>query len=91
MSAGLLAVMSAVNAQTVEQLFSAVSFTGSGNIVYNDNYYRIGSNISHFDLSLSMTVPAGRFTLTPMVTYQHAIADDFENYLTGILMLRGDF
>ena len=69
----------------------AATFTGSGNIVYNDNYYRVGSNISHFDLSLSMTVPAGRFTLTPTVTYQHAIANDFENYLAGILMLRGDF
>ena len=78
-------------ALTHEVPAGAVTFTGSGNIVYNDNYYRIGSDVSHFDLSLSMTVPAGRFTLTPMVTYQHAIADDFENYLAGILMLRGDF
>ena len=69
----------------------AVTFTGSGNIVYNDEYYRLGSNLSHFDLSLSMTAPVGRFTLTPMVTYQHGIADDFENYLVGILMLRGEF
>lgn len=70
----------------------AVTFTGSGNIVYNDDYYRTGSNVSHFDLSLSMTAPVvGAFTLTPMVTYQHAVADDFENYWVGILMLRGDF
>ena len=69
----------------------AATFTGSGNIVYNDNYYRVGSNVSHFDLSLSMTVPAGRVTLTPTVTYQHAIANDFENYLAGSLMLRGEF
>ena len=68
-----------------------VTFTGSSNIIYNDNYYRIGSNVSHFDLSLSMKAQVGRFTLTPMVTYQHAIADDFENYLVGILMLQGDF
>ena len=69
----------------------AVTLTGSGNIVYNDDYYRAGSNVSHFEVSLSMTAPAGRFTLRPMVTYQHAIADDFENYLVGILMLRGEF
>ena len=69
----------------------AVAFTGSGNIAYNDNYYRRGSNVSHFDLSLSMKAQLGRFTLTPIVTYQHAIADDFNNYLVGILMLRGDF
>ncbi|MCY4363019.1 MAG: hypothetical protein OXE42_12685 [Gammaproteobacteria bacterium] len=69
----------------------AVTFTGSGNITYNDNYYRTGSNLSHFDLSLSMSAPAGRFTLTPMVTWQHAIADDFENHLVGILTLQGDF
>ena len=70
----------------------AVTFTGSGNIVYNDDYYRTGSNFSHFDLSLSMTAPvAGSFTLTPMVTWQHAIADDFDNYLVGILTLQGDF
>lgn len=69
----------------------AVTFTGSGNIVYNDNYYRNGSNLSHFELSLSMTAPAGRFTLTPTVTYQQAIADDFENYLVGFLTLKGDF
>ena len=59
--------------------------------MYNDNYYRTGSNLSHFDLSLSMSAPAGRFTLTPMLTWQHAIADDFENYLVGILTLQGDF
>ena len=70
----------------------AVTFTGSGNIVYNDDYYRTGSNFSHFDLSLSMTAPvAGSFTLAPMVTWQHAIADDFDNYLVGILTLQGDF
>ena len=72
-------------------MFGTVTFTGSSNIIYNDNYYRIGSNVSHFDLSLSMKAQVGRFTLTPMVTYQHAIADDFENYLVGILMLQGDF
>ena len=86
-----------VDGQTIRLALShevpagAVTFTGSGNIVYNDSYYRIGSNVSHFDLSLSMNVQAGRFTLTPMVTYQHAIADNFENYLVGILMLQGDF
>ena len=69
----------------------AVTFTGSGNVTFNDNYYRSGSDISHFDLSLSMTAAAGRFTLTPVVTWQHAIADDFENYLVGSLMLQGDF
>ncbi len=69
----------------------AVTFTGSSNIIYNDNYYRIGSNVSHFDLGLSMKAQVGRFTLTPMVTYQYAIADDFENYLVGMLTLQGDF
>ena len=69
----------------------AVTFAGAGNIVYNDNYYRSGSNVSHFDLSLSMTAPVGHFTLTPMVTYQHAVADDFKNYVVGILTLQTDF
>ena len=46
-------------------LVGAVTFTGSANIVYNDDYYRVGSDLSHFDISLSMTAPAGRFTLTP--------------------------
>ena len=70
----------------------AVTFTGSGNILYNDEYYRTGSNVSHFDLTLSMTAPVvGAFTLTSMVTYQHAVADDFENYWVGILMLQGGY
>ena len=68
-----------------------VTFMGSGNIEYNDNYYRSGSNVSYFDLSLSMTAPVGRFTLTPVVTYQRAVADDFKNYLIGILSLEAEF
>ena len=68
-----------------------VTITGTGNIVYNDNYYRVGSNISHADASISATVQLGRFTLTPMVTYHKGIAEDFENFWVGVLTLRGDF
>jgi hypothetical protein len=69
----------------------AVTVTGTGNIVYNDNYYRVGSNVSHLDLSVSVDMHLGRFTVSPMVTYQDAIADDFDNFWVGILTLRGDF
>ncbi len=69
----------------------AVTVIGTGNIVYNDNYYRVGSNFSHLDLSISVKAQLGRFTVTPMVTYQEAIADDFDDFWVGILTLHGDF
>jgi len=68
-----------------------VAVIGAGNIVYNDNYYRVGSNISHLDLSISVKAQLGRFTLTPMVTYQEAIANDFDDHWVGIITLHGDF
>jgi len=69
----------------------SVTVTGTGNIVYNDNYYRVGSNVSHADMSISATVQVGRLTLTPMATYQKGIADDFENLWVGALTRHGDF
>ena len=70
---------------------SAVTVIGSSNIVYNDNYYRVGSNFSHLDLSISVEAHLGQFTLTPTVTYQNPIADDFDNFWVGILTLHRDF
>ena len=61
------------------------------NVVYNDNYYRIGSGLSHLDLSVSVEKKLGRFVVTPTVTYQEAIADDFGDFWVGILTLHGDF
>lgn len=69
----------------------AVTIIGTGNIVYNDNYYRVGSNFSHLNLSISVKAKLGRFTVTPLVTYQEAIADDFDDFWVGILTLHGDF
>lgn len=69
----------------------AVTIVGTGNIAYNDNYYRFGSNLSHFDLSLSTELMLGRFVVTPKVTYQNAIADDFQNFWVGILTFHRDF
>ena len=69
----------------------AVTIIGTGNIVYNDNYYRVGSNISHLDLSISVRSQLGRFTVTPMITYQEAIADDFDDFWVGVLTIHGDF
>jgi hypothetical protein len=69
----------------------AVTVTGTGNIVYNDNYYRVGSNFSHLDLSISINVQLGRFTVTPMVTYQEPLADDFDDFWVGVLTLHGEF
>lgn len=74
-----------------EVLVGAVTVIGTGNIVYNDNYYRFGSNVSHFDLSIAIDAQLGRFTVAPMVTYQNAIANDFENFWVGILTLHRDF
>jgi hypothetical protein len=68
-----------------------VTVVGTSNIVYNDNYYRVGSNFSHLDLSISAIVQLGRFSVTPTVTYQEAIADDFDNFWVGIVTLHRDF
>ena len=68
-----------------------VAVTGAGGIVYNDNYYRLGSNLSHIDMSISIKAQLGRFTLTPKVAYQKAIANDFENFWVGIVTLHRDF
>ena len=64
---------------------------GSTNIAYNDNYYRAGSDLSHYDLSLSTELPLGRLIVTPKITYQNAIASDFQNYWVGILNFHRDF
>ena len=69
----------------------AVTVIGAGSIMYNDNYYRPGSNVSHYDLSLSIKAHLGRFTLTPSVTYQNAVADDFGNFWVGALNVHRDF
>ncbi len=68
-----------------------VAVTGAGGIVYNDNYYRPGSNLSHVDMSISIKAQLGRFTLTPKVVYQKGIANDFENFWVGIVTLHRDF
>ena len=68
-----------------------VVVTGAGDIVYNDKYYRLGSNVSHIDMSISIKAQLGRFTLAPKVAYQKAIASDFENFWVGIVTLHRDF
>jgi hypothetical protein len=69
----------------------SVTVTGTVNIVYNDNYYRIGSNFSHLDLSISVKTQLGRFAVTPMVTYQEAIAGDFDDFWVATLNVHGEF
>ena len=81
----------AVFSMSHEMPIDSVKILGSVNIAYNDHYYRIGSNLSHFDLSLSTEWQLGRVTVTPKVTYQNAIAADFRNFWVGILTFHRDF
>lgn len=69
----------------------SVGLTVGSRIVYNDNYYRDGANVSHYDLSLSKTLEFGGVTITPSVMYQNAVADDFSNYWVGAINLKADF
>jgi hypothetical protein len=68
-----------------------VQLIGSGNLVYNDQYYRSESNLSHFDLSLAVKATVGSFSLLPKISFQRGIADDFEDYWVCALAIRRDF
>jgi len=69
----------------------AVQLIGSGNLVYNDQYYRDESNLSHYDLSLAVKATVGGFILTPKISFQKGIANDFEDFWVGALTVRKDF
>jgi len=69
----------------------AVHLIGSGNLVYNDQYYRHESNLSYYDLNLAVKATVGNFTLTPKISFQKGIAHDFEDFWVGALTLRKDF
>jgi hypothetical protein len=56
---------------------SGATFNVAGNLDYNDNYYRVGSSFSYADLVLSVGIPVGPLTISPMVLVQRAIDDDF--------------
>ena len=68
-----------------------ISVTAAGTIAYNDNYYRAGSDVSHYDLSLATRVELGNVTMTPAIVYQNAIADDFSNHWVGALNFNTTF
>ena len=64
---------------------------GSGNLVYKDQYYRYESNLSHYDLGLAVKATMGGFILTPKISFQKGIANDFEDFWVGALTVRKDF
>jgi len=70
---------------------ATVQLIGSGNLVYNDQYYRDESNLSYCDLSLAVEARLGGFTLTPKISYQKGIAQDFEDFWVGSLAVRKEF
>ena len=84
---GQVAILSLSHKVSIDRL----QILGSANIAYNDHYYRTGSNLSHFDLSLSTDLQLGGLVVTPKITYQNAIADDFQNFWVGILTIHKEF
>ena len=68
-----------------------VDLTATGRIAYNDRYYRVGSNVSHYDLSLSTSFDLGAVTAVPRLVYQNAIADDFNNEWVGAINFKISF
>ena len=69
----------------------SVTIIGSGNLTYNDKYYRYESNLSHYDLSLSVRKEFGDFTLIPKITFQKGLADDFDDFWVGTFTAQKDF
>jgi hypothetical protein len=53
--------------------------TAVGNLDYNDGYYREGSSFSYADLNVSVAIPLGHWTITPMVTLLQGLDDDFDD------------
>jgi len=69
----------------------AATVSVAGNIDYNNGYYREGSSLSYADLNVSVTVPVGDVTLTPMLTLQEGLHEDFEDQVLGSIKLHVDF
>lgn len=57
---------------------SGASVTLAGNIDYNDDYYVDFSGFSYLDLGATVSVPVGPVNVSPMITVQFALDEDFE-------------
>jgi len=55
----------------------------TGRVEYNNGYYREGSSFSYTDLNVALPVALGPLTITPMVSFVGALADDFESRVVG--------
>jgi len=60
------------------------TLTAAGNVDYNDDYYLPGSSFAYADVSLSLGIPVGNMTLSPMILLQRALDEDrFEDFEVG--------
>lgn len=56
---------------------SGVTVEFSGNLDYNDGYYSAISAFSYFDVGVTVGIPVGSVTLSPMLALQRGIDDTF--------------
>ena len=58
----------------------SASVSATGLLEYNDGYYREESSFAFAAVDISVAVPLGALTLSPMVTVLGALHDDFKDY-----------
>jgi hypothetical protein len=60
------------------------TLTAAGNVDYNDDYYLPGSSFAYASLAVSLGIPVGTVTLSPMFLLQQALDEDrFDDFEVG--------